>query len=171
MLEEILKNLKEYKENKAYTDGENSVTYGTLYKYIINMYNFILENQNTKTPIIIYGHKSIYMISCMLACSFAGIAYVPIDISMPIERLKKIIEEVTPSIILCTEEINIDSYKIINKSEIDSICSKDILQSREIELLMKEKDIYYIIFTSGSTRKTQRSKNYIYKFKFFYKLV
>ena len=161
MLDEILKNLENCKDNNVYNDGECQVTYATLYMYVKRIYNFILENQNTKTPIIIYGHKSIYMISCMLSCSFAGIAYVPIDVSMPKDRIDNIIEVIKPEIILATENIELNNSKIISIDKIKKICNEEKKEQKEITPLMKKEDIYYIIFTSGSTRKTKRSENFV----------
>lgn len=157
MLDEMLNNLIKCKDNKAYSDGTYKITYETLYTYVKCIYNFILENQKTKTPIIVYGHKSIYMISCMLACSFAGKPYVPVDISMPKDRLDNIIKEIKPQIIFATENTELNNNIIVYKDEIEKICNNSPKKQKEILPLMQKEDIYYIIFTSGSTRQTQRS--------------
>ena len=76
------------------------------------------------------------MVASFLACSLAGITYVPVDISVPLERRKKIIEQVKPDIILDKniERIMLnDNYGDVSK------------------IYMKDDNIYYIIFTSGST--------------------
>ena len=159
MLDEILKNLKNCKENNVYSDGNYEITYETLYKYVKCIYNYILNNQTTKTPIIVYGHKSIYMVSCMLACSFAGKPYVPVDTSMPKDRLDRIIEEINPEIIFATENIELNNNITVYKDKIEKICNER--PKKEIFPLMQKEDIYYIIFTSGSTRYTKRSKNFI----------
>ena len=87
ILEEILKNLKSKGNNKAYTINDKSYSYDELYKYICNIYKFILLNNKEKKPIIVYGHKEVYMKATFLACSFAGITYVPIDEGTPKERV------------------------------------------------------------------------------------
>lgn len=76
------------------------------------------------------------MIASFLACAFAGLTYVPVDITIPDGRKKKIIEQVNPKIIIDKEIENImdrENYKGISKID------------------MKDEDIFYIIFTSGST--------------------
>ena len=103
VLEEILKNLKECGNEKVFNNGEIEVSYKTLYKYTKNLYNYIIRTKKDNTPIIVYGHKSIYMIACFLACSFAGIAYVPLDISVPTSRLKEIINNINPKLVLAVE--------------------------------------------------------------------
>ena len=76
------------------------------------------------------------MIASFLACSCAGIPYVPIDVSIPVERKKKIIEQINPDII-----INKDIENILNNENYLDIS----------KIYMQDDDIYYIIFTSGST--------------------
>lgn len=78
------------------------------------------------------------MIATFLACSFAGIPYVPLDNSIPKKRKDEIIKEINPKIIIdeTIEKImKKQYYKDINK------------------ILMNDEDIYYIIYTSGSTGK------------------
>ena len=74
--------------------------YKDLYKYVCNIYNYLLKNNPNRKSVIVYGHKDIYMIASFLACSFAGMAYIPVDESIPNERRKKIVEQVKPNVIL-----------------------------------------------------------------------
>lgn len=148
ILDEILENLKNKGKNKAYTVNNQSYSYEELYKFVCNIYHFLLLENKEKKPIIVYGHKEIYMKATFLACSFAGITYVPIDESIPKERVNLIINQVNP-------------YCIIG--DFESECFKNIPKQRICELMENEKfdeisqiylnnnDIYYIIFTSGST--------------------
>ena len=152
VLEEILKNLKECGNEKVFNNGEIEVSYKTLYKYTKNLYNYIIRTKKDNTPIIVYGHKSIYMIACFLACSFAGIAYVPVDSSVPTSRLKEIINNINPKLVFAVENIQLDSSFIVDKTEIQRICIEET-PTKDIEPLMKENYIYYVIFTSGSTGK------------------
>lgn len=151
MLDDILENLKDGKNKKVHSNGSIEYDYNTLYKYIKNLYNYLNKINNEKNPIIVYGHKDIYMLVCFLACSFAGITYVPIDVSTPKERIENIINQVKPKNILAVENIELEDYKIINKGIIKEICLKEENNSCDIKPLMKAEDIYYIIFTSGST--------------------
>lgn len=151
LLDDILKNLKEYENKKVYSNGKIEYNYGTLYKYVRNLYNYLNKIENGKTPIIVYGHKDIYMLVCFLACSFAGITYVPIDISTPKERVREIINQINPKNIFAIADINLDAKQIIDRKTVDEICLNDETNYNEIKPLMSKDDIYYIIFTSGST--------------------
>ena len=116
ILDEILEILKNEGKNKAYTINEKSYTYAELYQFVCNIYNYILKENKDKTPIIVYGHKEIYVKATFLACSFAGITYVPIDESLPKERVKNIIEQVKPHCIIGNFES--EDAKNISKKEI-----------------------------------------------------
>ena len=147
ILDEIL-NILKTSTNTAYTVNDKSYTYSELYKFVCNIYQFLLKENKEKKPIVIYGHKEIYMKSAFLACSFAGITYVPIDDGLPNERVKKILEQVKPKLIIgdfCSEK-----YENISKKQIYQIMDDErFLEINEVYL--KPNDIYYIIFTSGST--------------------
>ena len=141
ILDDILKILKNKSDNKAYTINEKSYTYKEVYKYVCNLYNFLLQENKQKKPVAIYGHKDIYMKVAFLACSFAGITYIPIDESIPEKRVKLIIEQVNPVFTI---------GKNISKEQINKIMDKE--NQKEIEkIYLQPNDIYYIIFTSGST--------------------
>ena len=148
MLDDILKKLKNNGQNIAYTINGNSYSYKELYKFVSNIYYFLLVENKEKQPIIVYGHKDIYMKATFLACSFAGITYIPIDESIPSERVELIIKQVKPYCIIgnfqsefCRNIPEQLILKIMKNKKNDEI----------YKIYMNENDIYYIIFTSGST--------------------
>ena len=141
ILDDILQILKEKSNNKAYTVNDQSYSYKQLYKYVCNIYYYLLKENINKRPIVVFGHKEIYMKATFIACSLAGITYVPIDESMPRERVNQIINQVNPIF-----SIGID----ISKEKINNIMNNE--NPMEINTIyLKPEDIYYIIFTSGST--------------------
>ena len=148
ILEEILKNLKSKGNNKAYTINDKSYSYDELYKYICNIYKFILLNNKEKKPIIVYGHKEVYMKATFLACSFAGITYVPVDEGTPKERVDLIINQINPYCIF--GEFKSKCCKNITKKQIYELMEDETFNEIN-RISLNANDIYYIIFTSGST--------------------
>ena len=141
ILEDILEILREKSNNKAYTIDDRSYTYEQFYKFVCNLYEYLLEENKERRPVIVYGKKEIYMKVAFLACSFAGMAYVPIDENMPEERVEQIIKQINPHLII---------GKDISKEKIYEIMTKE--DPKEInKIYLQPNDIYYIIFTSGST--------------------
>ena len=136
MLNKILYNLKNYPEDECYQIKDKIYKNKDLYRYVCNIYEFLIKNCKYQDKIIVYGHKEIYMIASFLACSFAGMTYIPIDVSIPKERKSKIINQVNPQIIIDNSITNL----------MDNNVFEDIL-----DISLQNNDIYYIIFTSGST--------------------
>lgn len=148
ILEEILKNLKNQGKNKAYTINNQSYSYEELYRFVCNIYQFILLNNKEKKPIMVYGNKEIYMKATFLACSFAGITYVPVDKSIPKERVDLIINQVNPYCIFGDYESK--CCKNITKKQIYELMENETFNEIN-KIYLNANDIYYIIFTSGST--------------------
>jgi len=152
LLDDILENFKKYSNEIAYKSLDNCVTYEQLYNYVKNIYSYILNSNLDNKRIIIYGHKEEFMLASFLACSFAGATYIPIDSYMAIDRVNNIISEANPDIIfnISGKSIYNKSYKIVELEELKELCSIKN-DTTNLVPLMKEDDIYYIIFTSGTT--------------------
>lgn len=148
ILDEILEILKSSGKSKAYTINNVSYSYNELYKYVCNLYHFLLLSDREKKPIIIYGEKEIYMKATFLACSFAGITYVPVDSSIPRERVDFIINQVKPYCII--GDFESEFYQNISKQQIYDIMENEKFDKIN-QIYLKANDIYYMIFTSGST--------------------
>lgn len=150
----IIKNIRRYAElfpdRIVYKINEDELTYRELEENSNKLaYEIQQEAKEDKTPIIVYGHKSKYMLISFLACVKSGRAYCPVDTSVPLERVNKIIETVNPKIILSTENLENNEQTIWNIDVIKEKCKSD----KEIgcEYHVKDDDVFYIIFTSGST--------------------
>ena len=140
-------------KNIAIISNEESLSYKNLDLYSDRL-GFYLENtlKNDKTPIVVYGHKSIYMLVCFMACVKSGRAYVPIDTSLPKSRINEIIEAVEPPLILAVEELEVVGKNVYDIKRIIKI----IEETNEVvgsDSYVKADDLFYIIFTSGSTGK------------------
>lgn len=148
LLENILKQIKEHQDQIAYTVNSKRYTYKEFYKYVCNIYWLLLEKNNKQKPVLVYGHKDVYMKATFLACSLAGMAYIPVDVSFPEDRINKIIDEVNPDLIIGNFENKL--AKTITQTEIEELMDKDNFKDIE-KIYLKPEDVYYIIFTSGST--------------------
>lgn len=158
VLTQIKNNANLYPDRIAYTtySQENcrieKITWGGVDEESDKLASYLNSHLKTKTPIIVFGHKSPYMLVLFLACVKSGRAYVPIDSSFPNGRIQDICNAVQPEIVLTTENLTDikGEFDILNLSEI-----KEIIERTEINInssvWVKPEDVYYIIFTSGST--------------------
>lgn len=137
--------------NDAAEQDERQLTYAELVR-MSNQLAYAIKSRlgDDQTPIVVYGHKSIYMVVCFLACVKSGRAYCPIDVSSPTERVATIINEVKPKLILATEPLAIAHPHLLDKQAIKHIIANG---KHEIDpgSYVQPGDVFYIIFTSGST--------------------
>ena len=59
ILDDILEILRKKSDDKAYTINQKSYTYKELYKFVCNIYNFLLEKNKEKKTVIVLGHKEV----------------------------------------------------------------------------------------------------------------
>lgn len=130
MKELLAKSLVKYQNRIAYKCGDRSVTFGDLYNGAVKMSEEL--SQQGSGPVVLYGHKEVEMIKAIVACIFAGRAYVPVDVSLPRERVEDILRQSGATYVINTGE---KRCQAINISEDNSAY----------------KETAYIIFTSGST--------------------
>ncbi|WP_288222069.1 D-alanine--poly(phosphoribitol) ligase subunit DltA [uncultured Clostridium sp.] len=132
-------------------DGEE-LTYKELDEMSDSMATYLInEFGQDKSPIVIYGNKDNLILVLMLAALKSGRAYVPLDVTFPIERVKQVINEVEAKFVInFTEEVLDNSY---SKKDIEEIIEG--LNSKVIsrENWVKDNENAYILFTSGSTGK------------------
>lgn len=168
-----LKNRKKIEDSFAIIHRDNKITYKDLWEYSEKIAYWMENNLNTDAPVLIYGNKEIEIVEVMIASLKTGRAYVPIDVTFPIDRVKKIAEITEAEVIFDLTDggefaTELKTKNIIDKTNIKTIINqmtveKDIDESKWV----KDRDNCYILFTSGSTgepKGVQISKDNITNF-------
>ncbi|MDT2832318.1 D-alanine--poly(phosphoribitol) ligase subunit DltA [Vagococcus carniphilus] len=149
---ETIKGWSEKKPNNIFFDeGEDSLTYLELENMSNSLASYLEKNEESYKNIIVYGGQSSRMVISFLACTKSGHGYIPVDGHTPIDRIKMIYEESEASCVIAIDEWPLDEGNIINLSLFEEITSKDELPS--FKNVVTENDVYYTIFTSGTTGK------------------
>jgi D-alanine--poly(phosphoribitol) ligase subunit 1 len=152
----VLEKIKEYAKQQriaATCDGED-LTYEQLDKYSDGFATYIIENyKEEKSPIIIYGNKDNLILTLMMGALKSGRAYIPLDVTFPVERVNQIIEEVKADIIINFTEEELNHDGIYKEKEITNKINKYIGHAVSCDKWVKEEENAYILFTSGSTGK------------------
>lgn len=139
--------------NRSPFHEEENLTYGQLKAFSDHLACYLQKNLgDNKNPVIVYGHKGLYMPVCFLACVKSGRAYCPVDISVPMGRLKDIIEETAASVVLAAESLDIQDCRVLGPDEIKKI-AETAGGEPDPSWYVSGEDVFYIIFTSGSTGK------------------
>jgi D-alanine--poly(phosphoribitol) ligase subunit 1 len=121
------------------------------------------------TPVIVYGHKESEMLICFIGCVKAGFPYIPIDTSVPSERVRQIIKASGAQIVLSPRRVPEENYQpeilVVEGLSVDQEGTLHILKSGNVVSIIdsehhplplakwqiQEDEVYYIIYTSGST--------------------
>jgi len=144
---DVLKNIERYavdKEKIAQIYRNKTTTYKEFKEKSDALASYIIdEYKNDKTPILVYGHKQEEMLTCFFACTKAGHAYIPIDITFPQARVRDIIESSGAKLLMNVGNLKWESstINVIDKEKINYIIN------REGESTISRKDAQKILNT------------------------
>lgn len=151
----VIESIGNYRDSDllAMTNGKQQLSYRQLWNESDALASRLkVFCGNDDRAVVVFGHKDPRMLVAFLACVKSGRAYVPIDISVPRNRIESIIDTVEPIVILSTEDFSpYQRYPIWDIREAEYRSAGEVGVEITPEDYVKEEDIYYIIFTSGST--------------------
>lgn len=183
MLREIIDQWAvECPERIAHQHREQALTYAELKLFSdalavwIHENEFLGDEQDAHSPIVVYGHKENEMLVAFLACIKSGHPYVPVDPSVPLERVRQIIEASGAKLLLSPQEVPEGLRKeglalqeklsirilteLLQGTQVkdasydfprSTLFEKHLGQAPLMEWQVGQEDVYYIIYTSGST--------------------
>ena len=137
----------------AIRQREDAVSFKELWNRSEALSAFFLEKNVDHKPIVIYGDKEIDFVAVMHAALKTGVAYVPVDISYPVQRLLKIVDQVEADIIVNFSGIDVNNVDaiVVNADSVIKTYDEFADAVSRRDYWVKEDDICYILFTSGST--------------------
>lgn len=142
VLEYLENTVKKYPNKVAFEDEKKAYTFLEFQRMAKKVASKICkETDKINQPIAVLVNRNVESLVCFMGVLYSGNFYVPIDNSMPKQRMEKIIEQVNPLMILNSEEL-ISQVKSVDIRE-------EEIQKRRNQIL--DLDPVYVIFTSGST--------------------
>lgn len=142
-----ISNSTEKMQKVAYVNKGQAVTYQQLLSSAEEVRRFLFKEKNNK-PVIVFGHKQAGMFASFLGCNASGVAFVPVDVSTPKERVENIIKLSEASFVIALSPLPFEvGCKVVDFESLISSESHKI----NLDSFVKSEDISYIIFTSGST--------------------
>lgn len=156
---EIIKGIKKYANTDRIAlkcDGEE-LSYKDLERFSESIGAYLKEVHSDNTPIIIYGNKDNLIVPCMIGALKSGRAYIPLDVTFPVERVLTVAEEVEPKIIFNFTDSSKEEFGL-NVTVLDKDDINRILEEYKNEVIneaswVKNDENAYMLFTSGSTGK------------------
>lgn len=116
---------------------------------------FLLERfGEDRTPIVIYGHKETNILPCFYGALKAGRGYVPVDITVPLDRAQQIVDDVQPKVIVDFYDLGLETEGLLLRGEeLAELFRRMEGSSVSAEYCIAGETPAYILFTSGSTGK------------------
>jgi D-alanine--poly(phosphoribitol) ligase subunit 1 len=116
-------------------------------------------------PVAVIGHKQPLMLACFIACAKSGRAYVPLDDSLPLERVNGILAQLAsqsarPLVLLAGGEYRPESLagEVVSRAQLDACVTAAAQAGSRVPLKLVPRegwvsgeDLFYLLFTSGST--------------------
>lgn len=153
----IIEGIKKYSNTDriALKCNDENLSYKDLDKYSEAIALYLKDIYGDEdTPIVIYGNKENKIMACMIGALKSGRAYVPLDISFPIDRVFEVTKEVKPKVVFnFSEETNFGDLNIVNEEKLNEIIKTYEGKPISKENWVKDDENAYILFTSGSTGK------------------
>lgn len=137
-------------ERTAFRTEDHVLNYRLLWDRSSRLASLIHTMQlERQKPVVVYGHMGIDMPVSFLACVQAGHPYIPVDTSIPMERVRLIVEKSSAGLVINTTDnkLDFDNVTVLHMSGLD-------LEQQELisnEHWVKPDEVFYIIYTSGST--------------------
>ncbi|KAI8630112.1 non-ribosomal peptide synthetase [Xylariaceae sp. FL1651] len=118
-----------------------------------------LQERSPKDTVVgVLSDGSLYWVIAILAVLKAGCICCPIDVSLPTQRIKIIVEQSRASIFLAANRACVDNFNLGDANHnAPSIVVDEFLQSSpdtpatQLRTVTEVEDIIYLVFTSGST--------------------
>lgn len=123
-------------DRAAHRSGERVLTYGELLARSDALAAWLdAELGDNRAPVAVHGHKEPEMLIAFLGAVKSGRPYVPIDISIPVQRVERIVQTAGAALTLTPARV----------AELPAI------QSPNRPIARSPDHPFYILFTSGST--------------------
>lgn len=149
--------VKEKPKKVAYCDDNESLTFEEVYWRSRSIGSYLYKKNVYKKPIVVFMKKSPSEVTAFFGAIMGGNFYVPIDEDMPDSRIRLILENVYPPVMICDKE-TVKSAKEIVTSNCEIVLYDEMIQEDTDTMALEwiyqkslETDPIYIVFTSGTT--------------------
>lgn len=158
VLQYLEKNAEKFPDKIALEDDIFKVTYAEYKEKAIQIGTYIIEKQFTcygeyksVQPIAILIDRNIKSILAFMGVAYSGNFYVPVDATMPKDRIRLIFDTLKPIMVIDARNRTDDRENVVS---VDEILKTHIVEAdaiNEVRRYFIDTDPLYSIFTSGST--------------------
>lgn len=152
----LKESVKLYPVKVAFCDPDAEITFCELENKAKKIAMPLMEAHFFKCPIAVYLPKGVGCVPAYLGCLYSGNFYSPVDVEMPLARIRKIIDTLKPKAVI-TDSIHLEDAKMFSEGAeivlVDEITNVvvDEVKIQNVLDRVSDTDIMYVLFTSGST--------------------
>ncbi|KAL6823625.1 non ribosomal peptide synthase [Trichoderma camerunense] len=135
-----------------------SLTHSITYHELDQLANYVAERITSLIQpgeaVAVFSDRSMDWVIAVIATIKAGAIYVPIDIKLPSQRFRIMLETSKAKLCIITTADSLQKYNDLFDMSLylpDILAGWDRKQSKRLETVTKPDDVAYITFTSGST--------------------
>lgn len=159
----LIEKIDEYANNKHYAIvcGDNKHTYSDMKKITDSYALLLIEKMNHKRqePVIIYMKRGISFVEWMISCLKAGLYYVPIEESVPIDRVAYVARDIQATIVIGDSNtfkrlqgLGENSLIILNSDDYEGNMKIGSIESDGRDFVPSEgNELAYVMYTSGTS--------------------
>lgn len=154
VIEYLIEAAQKYPNKVAFVDENRQLTFGELDREAKKVAAAILRvcGPIKNRPIVVYMEKSVDSIVSFLGAVYSGNFYSPIDIKMPQERIKRILDVLEPEFVIC----GVNRLEAFEQPDRQLPLEQILADTAEPETAnvfrqVLDTDPVYVLFTSGST--------------------
>lgn len=131
-----------------------ALSYSELWSRSDGLAAFLLDQAPKGKPVVVYGHKSPYMLVSFIAALKAGLTYSPIDIAYPADRVNDILDQLGDPLVLDLSDGGFPGDQalacdVVPKGIVAEKCAAG--ETVDSEHWIGGDTPFYLLFTSGST--------------------
>ena len=152
---------QEYPDKVGYADENTAWTFQEIRHRALVMADRMIAAGLEKSPVAVYMEKSVDVLAAMFGAAYSGNFYTPLDVSMPVGRIEKILDILQPELMVTKTELR-EAVAGFLSEDIPVICADEAYEEinddperEERVLAWREQcvdtDLLYVLFTSGST--------------------
>ena len=144
-----------------FNSAQQRITYGQLCRASDALARQLLSSHPSvgrSEPVVVYGHKSPSMLVAFLACAKSGHPYVPIDVSLPADRIAAIMGQLDNPLVIVTEGELPEAVRELASEclalpyeRVEELCRACDDVQLPSDACVSGDDTFYVLFTSGST--------------------
>lgn len=133
---------------------DQALTYAELNERVNRLARYLLSSGTKAGEVVgVYMERSLDMVVSLLATWKAGAAYVPLDPTFPLERLKMVFEDMSNPTVLTQSNLSSDlpsnRSRVIRVDELWPVI--ELQDPANLNLAYDSSQVAYVIYTSGST--------------------